>query len=190
MTPDAAFVLFGLLSAAFGLAYFPVLNSLARGFVSPYAKVDVRKRIVAAVIDAGLVVSCVIGYGVQGSPLFLLIAALYVLLRDALFVPGQSLGKFLAGLLVVNLDNGRPCGRLQSAKRNFIFVVPGLNVVAVCLEAVTTLRDPQGQRLGDRIANTQVVEGLGAKEFVHEFQKAMFELDFERRGEKQPVEVK
>jgi uncharacterized RDD family membrane protein YckC len=190
MTPEATFVFFGLLSAAFGLAYFPVLNRMARGFVSPYAKADIRKRIVAAVIDAGLVVSCAVGFQVQGSLLFLLVGAVYLVLRDALFVQGQSVGKFLAGLRVVNLDTGRPCGRLQSAKRNVIFIVPGLNIVAIGFEAVAIFQDAQGQRLGDRIANTQVVDGLGAKEFVHEFQKAMFELEFERRGEKQPVEVK
>jgi uncharacterized RDD family membrane protein YckC len=190
MTPDATFVLFGVLSAAFGLAYFPALNRIVRGFVSPYAKADVKKRVVAAVVDAGLVVTCLLAYRVQGSPLFLLIAAVYILLRDALFVPGQSVGKFVAGLVVINLDTGRPCGRLQSAKRNFIFVVPGLNVIAGCLEAVTLVRDRQGQRLGDRIANTQVVEGLGAKDLVHDVQQAMLELDFKRRSEEQPIEVK
>ena len=30
--------------------------------------------------------------------------------------------------------------------------------------------DPQGQRLGDRLAQTQVVEGLGAKDLVKSFQ--------------------
>src|SRR5713101_7674129 len=31
-------------------------------------------------------------------------------------------------------------------------------------------RDPQGQRLGDRLAQTQVIEGLGAKDLVKSFQ--------------------
>ena len=190
MTPEVSFVVVGLLSAAFGLGYFPVLNRLARGFVSPYAKADIRRRIAAAVIDAGLVVSCLMSFRVQGSPLFLLVAAVYLLLRDALFVQGQSVGKFLAGLVVINLDTGRPCGRVQSAKRNVIFVVPGLNVVAICLEALAILQDAQGQRLGDRIANTQVVDGLGVKDFVKDVQQAMLELEFKRNGEKRPVEVK
>jgi hypothetical protein len=33
----------------------------------------------------------------------------------------------------------------------------------VFLEALTIARDSLGQRLGDRIAQTQVVEGLGAR---------------------------
>jgi len=36
----------------------------------------------------------------------------------------------------------------------------------VFLEALTIARDPKGQRLGDRIALTQVVDGFGARELV------------------------
>jgi hypothetical protein len=190
MTPDAVFALSGLLAAAFGVAYFPLLHRVARGFVSPYAKANVKKRIGAAAIDASFVVICLVAFAVQGSPLFPLLAAIYLVLRDALFVNGQSIGKFLVGLLVIDLDNGRPCGRMQSARRNVIFIVPGLNVVAVALEGVAMFRDPQGQRLGDRLANTQVVEGLGARELVRDvLQDAMLDMEFKRNGEKQPVEI-
>jgi uncharacterized RDD family membrane protein YckC len=190
MTSHAAFVFLGVLAAVFGVVYFPVLNRMARGVASPYAKVGIRKRVSAAVIDASLVVIGLVGFRTQGSALFLLVAAIYLVWRDALFVQGQSIGKFLTGLVVIDLDTGRPCGRLQSAKRNFIFIVPGLNVVAVALEGVATFRDPQGQRLGDRIANTQVVEGFGAKDLVKDvLQDAMLEMELKRRGEKQPVET-
>ena len=50
MTPEATFVVVGVLSAALGLVYFPVFNRLARGVVSPYPKVDIRKRAAAATI--------------------------------------------------------------------------------------------------------------------------------------------
>ena len=183
------FILVTVLSAAFGLAYFPTLNRLSRGFVSPYAKADIKRRAGAAGIDAGLVIICVVAYWSHGV-LFLAVGALYALFRDALFVPGQSIGKFFTGVLVVNLDTGRPCGRLVSAKRNFIFVVPGLNVVAACLEPAVIFRDPQGQRLGDRLANTQVVEGLGARELVRSFQEAMLHVDLRGNADKQPAEVK
>ncbi|RPI56589.1 MAG: hypothetical protein EHM55_04825 [Acidobacteria bacterium] len=187
MTPEATFVLFGVLSAAFGLAYFPVMNRMAKGVVSPYAKADLRKRVAAATIDGALVVICLVGFRTQGSAVFLLLAAVYVLLRDALFLPGHSIGKFLLGLVVADLHTGRPCSRLASAKRNFILVVPGLNVVAICLEALAVIQDRQGQRLGDRIANTQVIEGLGAKEFVKVVQQAMLDIELPGRVEK-PVE--
>jgi uncharacterized RDD family membrane protein YckC len=189
MSPEAAVVFFVVLSAAFGLAYFQVLNRLARGFVSPYAKADVIRRIAAAAIDAGLVVSCVAGFRSQGSLLFLVAAFLYLLLRDAVFVSGQSVGKFVMGLLVVSLDTGRPCSRADAVKRNLIFILPGFNVIAVFLETATIIRDPQGQRLGDRLTNTQVVEGLGVKELVKALQQAL-EIEVERHREEQPVEVK
>ena len=188
MTPEATFVVVGVLSAALGLVYFPVFNRLARGVVSPYPKVDIRKRAAAATIDGALVVICLMGLRSQGSPLFLLLAAVYVLMRDSLFVPGQSVGKFLLGLVVIDLHNGRPCDRMGSARRNFILMVPGLNVVALGLEALAVIRDRQGQRLGDRLANTQVIDGLGAKEFVKVLQKAMLDIELQRRRDDQPVE--
>ena len=188
MTPEATFVFFGLLSAAFGLVYFPVLNRLARGFISPYAKADIRKRAGAGAIDATLVLICLVGLQTQGSLLFLLVGAVYLLLRDALFV-GTEHRQVLLGL-VSSISTPAGMRRMAAAKRNFIFIVPGLNIVAAGLEAVATLRDPQGQRLGDRIANTHVIEGLGAKEFVKGVRQAMVEIEFKRNPEKQPVEVK
>ena len=69
-----------------------------------------------------------------------------------------------------------------------LFLVPGLNVVAVILETVTTVRDPQGLRLGDRLAQTQVVEGLGARELVKLLQKELLEIRLLRAAD-DPVEV-
>ena len=167
-----------------------MLNQLARGLVSPYAKANLARRIQAAAVDMSFVVVCIVAFRTQGSPLFLVAGAVYVLLRDALFIKGQSAGKFLAGLVVVNLDHGKPAGLVASAKRNAIFVVPGLNVVAIALELVAIVRDRQGQRLGDRIANTQVVEGAGAREVVKSLQESMrAELEMNARRDEQPVEV-
>jgi uncharacterized RDD family membrane protein YckC len=112
------------------------------------------------------------------------------LLRDALFIPGQSVGKFLFGLRVISLDHRGPCSRLQSAQRNFILLVPGLNVVATALESIAVTRDPQGQRLGDMLANTQVIEGFGARELATSFQQALLDAQIGRRRDEQPVEVK
>ena len=83
---------------------------------------------------------------------------------------GRSVGKFLCGLVVISLDTGRPCGRGASISRNALLLLPGANVVAAFLEARTIVRDPYGQRLGDRFAFTQVVEGFGAKDVVSAIQ--------------------
>jgi len=58
---------------------------------------------------------------------------------------------------------------MASLRRNLLFLLPGANLVAVCLESLTIARDPQGQRLGDRLAQTQVVDGFPAKEQAHAF---------------------
>ena len=130
-------------------------------------------RLGAATVDGLLLTTCLLSYRSLDSALFLFAAAIYVLLRDALFVRGQSVGKFFFSLLVVSLVTGRPCSRAESVRRNFLFLVPGLNVVAVILETVISVRDPQGLRLGDRLAGTQVVEGLGARELVKLLQKEL-----------------
>jgi uncharacterized RDD family membrane protein YckC len=191
MTATMAFVFVSGLSAAFGLVYRPVLMRQPNAFVSPYPQADVRKRAAAAIADGMLLLTCAVLAGTQRSILFAAIGAVYLLLRDALFIPGQSVGKFLFGLRVISLGHGRPCSRLQSAQRNFILVVPGLNAVATVLEAIAVTRDPQGQRLGDMLANTQVIEGFGAREFATSLQRALLDsVEIEQSRRKRPVEVK
>src|SRR5439155_459737 len=98
------------------------------------------------------------------SILFVVAGAVYLLLRDAMW--GRSVGKFFVGLVVISVETGQPCALGASLSRNVLLVLPGANIAAVFLEAATIVRDPQGQRLGDRFAQTQVVEGLGAKDLV------------------------
>jgi uncharacterized RDD family membrane protein YckC len=146
------------------LAYHPILARLSLALASPYAKAGVEKRALAAMIDGLLVTTALVLYVSSKFLPYLLIGALYLLLRDA--VAGRSVGKFLCGLVVINLKTGRPCGRGASIGRNALLLLPGANIVAAFLEAATIVRDPQGQRLGDRLAWTQVVEGFGAKDVV------------------------
>jgi len=188
MAADTALVLTLILSAAFALVYLPIVTRLSRGLVSPYAKADIKRRLGAATVDGLLFTTCLIFYGSLDSVLFLVLGSLYVLLRDALFVQGQSVGKFLFSLLVVNLETGRPCSRSGSIRRNVMFLVPGLNIVAAMLETVTVVRDPQGQRLGDRLAQTQVVEGLGARELIKLLQKELLEIRIGREPIEEPTE--
>jgi uncharacterized RDD family membrane protein YckC len=190
MTAGTVFLFASGLSAAFGIVYLPMLMRQPKAFVSPYAKADVRKRAAAAIADGLLLATCVVLFRTQDSMLFIAVGAAYLLLRDALFIPGQSIGKFLFGLRVISLDHGRPCSRVQSAQRNFILLVPGLNLVAAGLETIAVTRDPQGQRLGDMLANTQVIEGFGAREFATSFQRALLDVQIGRQHEKQPAEVK
>ena len=108
-------------------------------------------------------------YRNSGALLFLVAGGGYLLLRDSM--GGQSLGKFLVGVVVISIETGRPCTWTSSAQRNVILLIPGANLAAIFLEALSVVRDPQGQRLGDRLAQTQVVEGLGARDLAASLQR-------------------
>lgn len=172
--------MFMLPAVMFALVYFPIVTKLSRGLLSPYVKADVRKRLFAATIDGLMVVTTCFLYWNSGVVLYLAAGSAYLLFRDA--VKGQSIGKFLFGLVVISLETGRPASLAGSVRRNALLLLPGANIVAIFLEAGTVIRDPQGQRLGDRLAQTQVVEGLGAKDFVKTFQGWLmgFGVEFDR----------
>jgi hypothetical protein len=158
-------LVFYVVSAAlFALLYFPAVARLAIALVSPYPKADIEKRLFAAAIDGLLVITAWFFYRNLNSIAPLVGGAVYLLMRDA--VGGQSIGKILLGLTVIRVETGRPCSAMDSVRRNAMLLIPGANIVAVFFEAVTILRDRQGQRLGDRLAQTQVVEGIGAKDLV------------------------
>ncbi len=161
-------------AVTFALAYSAMVTRLSRGLISPYLKADVRRRLTAAFIDALMVVTlCVVSWAVAG-PLAIAAGGVYLLLRDA--IGGQSIGKLLLGLVVIDLETGRASSLSGSIKRNLLLLLPGANIVAVFLEARTIIIDPQGQRLGDRLAQTQVVEGAGAKDLVKLFQEWLMSL--------------
>ena len=151
-------------AVAFSLAYPSLVNRLSRGLVSSYAKADARRRLTAACLDAWVAVTLAVLAATTGIVLYLGLSAGYLLLRDA--IAGQSIGKLLLGLVVIDLETGRPTSWSGSVKRNLVLLLPGANVAAVFLEGRTILVDPQGQRLGDRFAQTQVVEGAGARDLV------------------------
>jgi hypothetical protein len=152
----------------FAALYFPALErSLA--LVSPYPKANVLGRAWAAAVDGLLIASCWIAYWNAGAVAYAVAATLYLLFRDAF--GGQSIGRLLAGQVVIHVDSGDRCGVRGSITRNLFLMLPGVNIVAVVLEARTLVRDPQGQRLGDRLAHTQVVEGLGARDVVAALQQ-------------------
>lgn len=140
------------------------------------SKADLGKRLVAAVIDgilaAGVSFIPIVG-GIIGGP--------YILLRDGLdvdFMDRRSIGKKLIKLRPVRLD-GQPMDPVTSAKRNLplavgavgsiFWVIPILGwIVAILfglvgmvigiIELVLVLTDPEGRRMGDKLAGTKVIE--------------------------------
>ncbi|HLG59145.1 MAG TPA: RDD family protein [Vicinamibacterales bacterium] len=168
MTTSTFFGLFVAPALLFALVY-PVMTRHTRGLVSPYPKADIRRRLYAAAIDGSVVATSWFMFLNLESVSFLLGGALYLLLRDAM--RGQSLGKVICGLVVISVETGRPATLKGSVQRNLLLLLPGANVVAIFLEAITLTRDTQGQRLGDRLAQTQVIEGLGLRELIEAMQR-------------------
>jgi hypothetical protein len=152
----------------FAVIYPVAITRLSPSLAVPYAKADVGRRAIAAVIDGLVLMTIGMLSRSAGSVLPALAGAVYLLLRDA--IGGRSLGKLLSGLVVINLATGRPCSIGGSVRRNLFLLIPGANLVAIFLEATTIVRDPQGQRLGDRLAHTQVVDGLGVRDLAAAFQ--------------------
>jgi uncharacterized RDD family membrane protein YckC len=161
-------------AVAFALAYVPIVTHLSKGLVSHYAKADLRKRFSAAFVDGLVVVIFWYWYWTTGAVPYAAIGASYLLLRDA--IGGQSVGKLLVGIVVMDLTTGRAASIPGSINRNLLLLLPGANAVAIFLEARTIVADPQGQRLGDRLAQTQVVEGAGAGDLVKSFQEWLMTL--------------
>jgi len=168
VTPNLLFVGLLLPAILFTLVYFPA-TKLSLALVSPYPKANSRRRLYGSAVDSLLVMTCWVAYWNAGSVPFAIAALLYLLLRDS--IGGQSIGKLLVGQVVVSVDTGERCRIGGSIKRNLVLILPGANLAATVLESRALVRDPQGQRLGDRLAHTQVVEGLGARDVVRDLQK-------------------
>lgn len=140
-----------------------------------YAKADLTKRFLAALIDS-IIAGVVYWIPIIGP----IIAIAYILLRDGLdfpFADGRSIGKKLLKLRPVRLDN-QPMDIIVSFQRNLPLVIGALGgIVAVipllgwlgnfiaglggliCLiEGLLVLFDENGLRIGDRIANTRIIQ--------------------------------
>ena len=71
---------------------------------------------------------------------------------------GQSIGKSLVDLMVVDLETNAPCTRGKSALREIVWL--GLNALpfGFLVEPLFAIIDDRGRRVGDRASNTQVIE--------------------------------
>lgn len=142
---------------------------------APRGKADISKRLIAAIIDA------VIAFAIGLIPILGgLIATAYWLVRDGLeidFMDQRSIGKKLVKLRPVTLD-GSKIDIMTSMKRNWMFALGGIAqvfaytiigliiaiplaflVFLICIvEFILVLTDPEGRRLGDKLADTIVIE--------------------------------
>lgn len=152
---------------------------LERGEAGTYPKADFGRRVVANLIDSAIssipliifyfiVVPLLISYMQTSydpfsgpSPALMLLPSLgafiawslgllYYMLKDG-FGRGQSIGKKMMNLMVVRLEDNRPCTKGSSAFRALIyFILSGIEIVVAIV-------NENGQRLGDMAAKTQVI---------------------------------
>ncbi len=66
----------------------------------------------------------------------------------------MSLGKWLAGVQVVDVQTRKPTGFAASFKRNLAFVIPYLAIIFLLIGLIQMSRGP---RIGDRWAKTMVI---------------------------------
>ena len=116
-----------------------------------FARADWQTRSLAFLID--LIIYLALFYGLGGLGHFL--AMLYILFRDGI-LSGQSIGKKMMGIQVVHTD-GRPVHFVDSSFRNVLFLFYVVFPVAIVIETVALIRNPEHRRFGDRIAGTRVV---------------------------------
>ena len=84
-------------------------------------------------------------------------AAYYGLTKDGR-PNGQSIGKKMCGLMVVNIKTNEPCRRGESAMRAFVGGLVGIvPLVGWLVEPAIVLARDDGRRLGDQAADTQVI---------------------------------
>ena len=130
----------------------------------------------ASIVDISLVLSFFYFFLFYGKIYFLAFGCAYILFRDSL-LQGKSVGKFVFGLIVIRLSDGKPCSISRSILRNIFFVIPGTNIVALIFEVYYCIKDKQGIRLGDKFAMTQVVEGKKVPELVKFLQNFFSYID-------------
>jgi len=139
-----------------------------------YPKADLFKRFIAALID-GIISSILIYIPILGA----LVGAVYTLTKDVIAYEitkntdfkNRSIGKKIMGLEVVSLE-AKDLDWAASIKRNLplaagsiLAIVPlmgwalGAIVGAVIgiIECILVITDNEGRRMGDRLADTQVV---------------------------------
>jgi uncharacterized RDD family membrane protein YckC len=89
--------------------------------------------------------------------LFYTIPLVYSFIKDGLG-QGQSFGKKALDLMVVNLDNNTSCNKVKSFVRNFISGLVGIiPFIGWLIEPIMVLATEDGKKLGDKAANTQVI---------------------------------
>lgn len=139
-----------------------------------YPKADIFRRFIAFLID-GIIASILIYVPILGG----IVSTVYTLTKDVIVYEitknpdfkNRSIGKKIMGLDVASLD-GKDLNWEISIKRNLTLAIGSvcsivpiigwiigaiLGFIISIIEIVLVFSDNKGRRLGDKLANTQVV---------------------------------
>ncbi|MCX6695022.1 MAG: RDD family protein [Candidatus Altiarchaeota archaeon] len=108
--------------------------------------------VLAAAIKMGFLAVLALPIMILGWAVAVICSVGYMLIKDGLF-GGRSLGKKLLGMKVVTKE-GKACDYKKSLFRNIVYVIP----LMMFVELIMLFVDKDGERFGDKIAGTQVVE--------------------------------
>lgn len=143
-----------------------------------YYKASIGNRLVAALLDSLIFFALTIPAAVifvfaflaayesnqEGAAalcfvgiLLILIPLAFQMLKDS-FGRGQSPGKKALKLMVIDLETNMPCTRQKSFLRNIIMTLIGIVPMLGFIEPIMILVTSDGRRLGDRAANTMVID--------------------------------
>ncbi len=153
------------------------MNSVKQNFILKRAIRTARMtRLIAKAIDLFIaLIPSILFY-----PGGLILALIYVSVADGI-QNGQSVGKKLMGLAVIELEKGKNCTMRHSLVRNLPFSIPLLFGIIpiwgilfflllgfplITLELYLLFKLDSGRRLGDVIANTSVMGHDGANSKV------------------------
>lgn len=134
------------------------------GITAVYPKANVLNRFIAKFLDF-LIVSAIDQIPLQSS---VLAALSYLLISDG-FAGGKSIGKQLIGLRTMVCEMHKEVSFRESIIRNFslgiaylLLQIPLIGwLLGLCLvgfESLLLIGNPKGNRVGDELAGTQVID--------------------------------
>ena len=92
-----------------------------------------------------------------GMALFIL-PLIYSLIKDGIG-EAQSFGKRAVGLMVINVNKNEPCTKMNSVGRNILFsIIWSIPFIGPLLEIIMVFANPNGRKLSDLGAGTQVID--------------------------------
>lgn len=82
----------------------------------------------------------------------------YALIKDGIG-EGQSYGKKAVDLMVINVNTNEPCTKMNSVGRNILFsIIWSIPYIGALLEIIMVFANPDGRKISDLGAGTQVIE--------------------------------